>query len=244
MKPEIARQQLEASAGGGAGPVYESISGSYFLLRRGLAGLAFLFPIALWLLAGPEHLQRSISAYYHFHHVPDGGTSLPGTGAMRDLFVGVLWAIGAFLFFYKGYSKKEDWALDVAGIAAILIALFPMDWPAEAGTFTNTVHFASAVTFFLAIAYVCLFRPGDTLELLKDAERRRWFKRAYGLLGTLMVVLPLSLFALHLLADPLDLLAEDADETYVVLAVEWAAIWVFSVYWFVKSREIALIERQ
>lgn len=225
------------------GDLYDTISGSYFTLRRGLALLALAYPVALWLLAGPEHLQGSISAYYHFHHSA-GGPSPFGGGSARDVFVGGLWAVGAFLFFYRGYSRREDIALDIAGLAALLVSTFPMDWPRELGSLRNTIHFTSAVTFFLAVAYVCLFRPGDTLPLLADEARRRRFKRTYALLGTLMVALPLSILAVHVLADWVGALPENADERRFVFWIEVAGIYVFAAYWLVKSREIALIERQ
>jgi hypothetical protein len=99
-----------------------SISSSYFRLRRGLALIALVFPILLWLRGGPDELRTSISAYYHAP--PDG--IFPST---RDLFVGVLCAVGAFLYFYKGYSKRKMAALNAAGIAALVIALVPVDYP-------------------------------------------------------------------------------------------------------------------
>jgi hypothetical protein len=215
--------------------VLASISASYFLLRRGLALLAFAFPILLWFGAGADHVQTSISAYYHYSAADSGY----GAGTMRNVFVGVLWAIGAFLFFYKGYSWKEDWALNIGGVAAVLVSLFPMDWPVAADvvrTPTAWVHYGSAVVFFLTIAYVALFRSGDTLELVRDAQRRRRFKRTYALLGALMVLVPLGVVLLHLLAR--------AERSLVVLLVEVAGIYVFSAFWLVKSREIALLEKQ
>jgi hypothetical protein len=215
-----------------------SISASYFLLRRGLAVLAFVFPILLWLGAGPGEVQASISAYYHYH-VP-GGTDY-GAGTMRDVFVGVLAAIGAFLFFYKGYSWREDWALNVAGVAAPLVALSPMDWPPDPGaapTLIAIVHQTSAVVYFLAIAFVCLFCSGETLELMRDEQAKRIFKRVYAVLGALMILIPLGLVALHFLRPA------TADRSPVVLLIEVAAIYVFSAFWLVKSREIAILERQ
>ncbi len=214
----------------------DSISASYFLLRRGLALLGFAFPIVLWLGAGPADVQTSISAYYH--HDADGPLAY-GMGTMRDVFVGVLWAIGTFLFFYKGYSRAEDWALDVAGLAAVLVALFPMDWPPAADTartVTAHVHYASAVTFFFAIAFVCLFLSGDTLKLMRDADRRRSFERTYRVLGALMIIVPLVVLLLHYLSR--------ADRSLVVLLIEIAGIYVFSAFWLVKGREIAILERQ
>lgn len=242
---ESAAPPAEARAlGAAAGPasredsILKSISASYFVLRRGLAALAFALPILLWLGAGPENVQASISAYYHFS-VP-GGTEY-GAGTMRDVMVGILWAVGAFLFFYKGYSWQENWALNVAGVAAVLIALLPGDWPPDpdsASTLTAIVHRVSAVLFFLAIAFVCLFRSGDTLNLMNDEALRRRFKRRYAVLGTLMVLIPLTVVALHFLRPV------TANTSPWLLAIEVAGIYVFSIFWLVKSREIALLERQ
>jgi hypothetical protein len=271
MGPEPVRTYLEAAHGqaalssatptGGASPaaasataaepaeehseeLYKSISGSYFFLRMGLAFMALAFPVVLWIGAGTEHLQGSISAYYHFRDTGGSGRSSFGAGAMRDVFVGALCAMGAFLLFYRGYSRREDIALNLAGIGAILVALFPIDWPDDVGSFRNIVHFTSAVTLFLAVAYVSIFRCGDTLRLLRDENRRRTFGRLYRLLGGLMVALPLSIVTLELLADRFYLIPERSDESRVIFWIEVAGIYVFSAFWIAKSREIVLIERQ
>jgi hypothetical protein len=259
MKPEDVCQHLAARAAGAPPPlvearveaadgvadprvqeeeaIFRNISSSYFRLRRGLALVAFAFPIVLIVGGGLDQVQTSISAYYH--HSSEAASTY-GAGAMRNIFVGVLWAMGCFLYFYKGYSKPEDFALDIAGLAALGVSLFPMDWPAAPGVARSTIgmiHYASAVTFFLAIAYVCLFRSGDTLRIFNNEVRRLRFKRVYTSLGTLMIVVPLAIFALHLLLPR-------AERNFAVLLIEIAGIYVFSAFWLVKSREIALIERQ
>lgn len=240
--PEAADESLLAAADAApaetlkAGAILASITASYFLLRRGLALSALAFPAVLILGAGLEHIQGSISAYYHFSAAAPVSY---GAGTMRNLFVGVLWAVGAFLFFYKGYSWRENLALDIAGAAAVLVALCPMDWPAgqdSARSRTAHVHYASAVLFFLATAYVCLGESGTTLRHLADVERRARFKRGYAVLGGLMVGIPALTYALHLLGY--------AYRGYTVLIVEVAGIVVFALFWLVKSREIAAIERQ
>jgi hypothetical protein len=235
----------EAVAGGAAAVaavreegIIKVITASYFLLRRGLALLAFALPIALVLGAGWDQVQPSISAYYHFS--TPGGVEY-GAGTMRDVFVAVLCAVGAFLFFYKGYSWQEDWALNIAGLAIICVAMFPMDWPADPDdrtTMIATVHHASTIAFFLAIACVCLLLSGDTLELMKDETRKRRFKRTYALLGALLILIPLSVTALHFLRPV------TADTSPWVLLVEVSAVYVFCFFWLVKSREIAILERQ
>src|SRR3982751_140307 len=80
--------------------------GSYAYLRWGLVLIAVLLPPILY-LGGKELavvcLQNSMSAYYH----------ATTTGyAMRDWFVGSLFAVGAMLIVYKGYTKPEDWLLN------------------------------------------------------------------------------------------------------------------------------------
>ena len=91
---------------------------SYTILRFGIAGLAFSFPILLGVLGwiyGVEGLGNSWSAYYH--HSP----------VTRDVFVGVLWAVGIFFILYKGYSKWENVGLYIGGFFAICVAMFPMN---------------------------------------------------------------------------------------------------------------------
>ncbi|PAX07806.1 DUF998 domain-containing protein [Sphingomonas lenta] len=204
-----------------------NISSSYFSLRRGLAGIAIAFLIVLWIAGGPTQLQSSISAYYHFDN-----------GALRDVFVGVLCAIGAFLHFYRGYSTKENIALNCAGIAAVLIALFPMTWPEGARTtWTGYIHGTSAVLFFLLIAYVCVFRSAETLRHIDDPNRRAWFARAYKTLGTLMIAVPASIWIIHQFFPA-------QEKSYLVFAIEVAGIYVFSAFWLIKSWEIASLKRR
>lgn len=82
------------------------ITGTYLSLRLGMALIAIFFPIVLWLggVAEGQPLQESMSAYY-----------FSGGGAMRDVFVGVLFAIGAFLYAYKGFNDLENIALNLQG---------------------------------------------------------------------------------------------------------------------------------
>ena len=127
---------------------------TYFILRVGMGIIGLLFPLVLWFvgLGLGIDLQGSMSAYYHT--------------PMRNVFVGFLFAIGPFLYLYKGFSGQEDLTLNLAGIFALGIALFPTEptFELECETFTaGYIHGVSALSFFFAIAYVCLFRASDTL---------------------------------------------------------------------------------
>ncbi|HEY5724287.1 MAG TPA: hypothetical protein VIT45_18400 [Allosphingosinicella sp.] len=232
--PEMASAVAPAaSASGKRSDVLKSITASYFFLRRGLAILAIAFPFALFALAG---IQESLSAYYHCTGDVCGPSA--GDGKARDVLVGVLWATATFLIFYRGYTRKEDWALNLAGVAAAGVAFFPSDFPAIDGRSPiGKIHFTSGLVFFLAIAFVCLFCAKETLKELKDEAKVRRFKRTYAGLGTLMVAVPLAVLALHFLRDK-------AERSYYVLGIELAGLFVFAAFWLFKSKEVSLIEKQ
>src|SRR5918997_1425101 len=95
---------------------------TYHWLRVGIAVIAFGFPLWLWAF-GKWHglpLQGSMSAYYW--------AAIEGDPPVRVWFVGWIFAIGSFLILYKGYSLREDWALNLAALCLIGVALFPMSW--------------------------------------------------------------------------------------------------------------------
>lgn len=208
-----------------------SVSTSYVILRNGIGVLGFAFPIVLIVGGGLDHVQTSLSSYYHYS---SADPAQYGAGTMRDVFVGMLSAIGAFLFFYRGHSLQEDVALNLAGIAAVLVALFPMDWPADTAIASSTaamLHFACATAFFVMIAYVCVFRARDTLCLLRDCNRRRAFERIYLMFGILMLATPATVALIKVTATT-------TEPNYMTLIVEAAGVFVFAAFWLVKSMEI------
>jgi hypothetical protein len=195
---------------------------TYSSTRIGLGIIGILYPLILWfigLLLGIE-LQGSISAYYHTD--------------MRNVFVGVLFIVGASLYLYKGYSSTEDYVLDGAGLCAVGIAIFPTSCVADSvcDTFTAPwLHGISALVFFFLIAYICIFKSSDTLEnkQVKQAINIEHYKEIYKWLGIGMIGLPVVAAVLLNLKNETESL---------VFWVEFVAIWVFSIYWIVKTVEI------
>lgn len=203
-----------------------SVALSYEILRNGIGVLGLVFPIVMLVGGGLYEVQNSLSAYYHFSRIEPAQY---GAGTMRDAFVGILCAIGAFLFFYRGHSLQEDLALNGAGISAVLVALMPMDWPVTVNSTTSvagTIHWVSATVFFTMIGYVCIFRARDTLLLMRNGRRRRAFKRTYFALGSLM------------LATPAAVAVSLRQSGYATLLVEIGGIIVFSSFWLIKGYEI------
>ncbi len=81
---------------------------SYQLLRKWIGILGILLPLILvtgsFLIDNCREIQDSISAYYFTR--------------MRDVFVGMVSAIGLFLMTYKGYGKTDTIASNLGGVFA------------------------------------------------------------------------------------------------------------------------------
>ena len=145
---------------GSTGPGSERYVRSYVTLRFaiGVLGLALPFVLVLVepiLFDGQPFPRGSLSAYYY--------------SGMRELFVGVLWAIGVFLVLYKLTEFSWESRLStVAGFAAVLVALFPTGRPGDGVSLTplqdllgeatvETVHFFAAAVFIGSLAPITFF---------------------------------------------------------------------------------------
>lgn len=103
-------------------------------------GLPFLLAIASFVYADATTVKDSISAYY---------------SELQDVFVGILCVIGMFLFAYKGYDAWDDRVSILAGVSAVGVALFPLDYPNEA---IKKMHYLFAIVLFLTLAYFSRYR--------------------------------------------------------------------------------------
>ncbi|MEL6865881.1 MAG: hypothetical protein AAFP19_15755 [Bacteroidota bacterium] len=204
---------------------------TYINVRTGIAIVGVALPFLLWwggLLVGIEW-QNSISAYYH------AGTA---QYSMRNFFVGGLFIIGALLYLYKGYSLMENIFLNIAGAAAVGVALFPMEWVDGNGRTVYeaiylfgkvSLHGFCAVVAFIFIALVCFFCANDTLHLLEDEQKKKRYQLWYRIIGILMIVLPL-------VASFLALVLQISNKT--IFIIETVGMVVFVAYWLVKGIEI------
>jgi len=196
---------------------------TYFTLRLSMGVSALAFPVVLslggWLLADLPY-QPSLSDYYYTR--------------MGDLFVGMLIAIGASLTVYAGYSRQEDRVLNVAGVLAVGVALFPpIRDVAPCATCmplatSSILHGACALAFFGAIGWVCIFRARDTLELIPNETAVRRYVHVYRLIGTLMIAAPIGAAVL----------SAAVDAGRMLFWAEAFAVWVFAAYWLTKTYEL------
>jgi hypothetical protein len=219
--------------------IQDHIIKTYASLRLGIGLLAIALPI---ILAGGGSVlygmtpQDSISAYYHAF-VPTellpNVLAISGNGLMRNWMVGILWAVGVFLILYRGYGRRENIALNIAGVFLIMVAMFPMEWTCGSTCAPVSIHGISALVFFIAIGYVCIFRSGDTLTQFTNAADRQFYKRCYRIIGLAMWVFPVTVIILNRFEiHPFG--------TRTVFFVEVIGIWVFAAYWLLKSYELSL----
>ena len=216
-----------------ASELREHMLWTYYGLRVGLAAIGIALPVVVLLAGGVLHhvwFEPSISRYYYTE-------SRLAAFTTRDLFVGGLIAVGACLYLYKGYSTKENVALNLAGIFAVLVAVLPTAATASDGGVVSMLHGTSAVLFFLCIAYVSLFRSRDTLDLLPPAKQAQYTRR-YLWTGLAMIASPLAAVGLSFALEPISRFRT------MIFWVEALAVWTFAVYWIIKTGEMRLSEAE
>ncbi len=204
---------------------------SYLMLRKAVGCLGMVLPFILavggGLLFGAQ-IQESVSDYYY-------------TG-MRDVFVGVLFAMGVFLFSYKGYGKKDNIAANIAAVCVVGTALFPTT-PKDPSGLAATIgaaHIAFATIYFSMLAYfsLVLFTKTDPRVPATPQKQRR--NQVYRVCGY-VILLAIALIALLPL---LPMGAQSALEAIdPVFWLESVAVVVFGVSWFVKGEGILADER-
>jgi hypothetical protein len=139
--------------------------------RQLIGSIGLILPVVLWLIAGWRPLGEhpwvplsSVSAYYY-------------SGAV-SAFAGMLVALALFLFTYRGYDNKyyrrDRVAASIAGIAAVLIALFPTSAPIDLlkpswwTPRTGTIHFLAAAVLFGSFIFFSVFQfPISSAEKTK-----------------------------------------------------------------------------
>ena len=180
-----------------------------------------LATLTSWLSETPI---QSISASYHEDGWP------------RDIFVGFLFSISAFLLAYNGKSTREMILSKIAAFAAIGIAMFPC----KCGTYSEiipSVHGASAAIMFGVLAVFCY----------------KFYQRAYGK-GHFQAKLRAYIYAIcgiiiiaSMLIIALDNILDgtiSSKITRLVFYGEAAGLVSFGIAWLSASRILPLITRK
>jgi hypothetical protein len=133
---------------------------SFLIMRIFVGALGVALPFLLVLgdglvLGGDPFPRTSLSAYYY--------------SGVREVFVGTLSATGVFLVTYKVADRTLDNTLStVAGLAIVVVALFPTGVPPDAVELTplqdllgepvvEWIHYIAAGAFIVSLAVISFF---------------------------------------------------------------------------------------
>jgi hypothetical protein len=209
---------------------------SFQALRKAIGWLGLSLPAAMllgnYLIEGCTSIQDSNSHYYY-----------TVTG---DLFVGILCAVGLFMFTYKGYTRLDNWASSLAGFSAILIAMFPtndnslnkcsnvMQLPLSHTR--NMIHYGSAAVFFTILALMSLFL--FTKSKGKKSNRKKARNKIYRICGVVMLLAIATIAVYGMLGTA----RESYAKYHPIFWLEWVALIAFGTSWLVKG-ELVLKEK-
>jgi hypothetical protein len=211
---------------------------SFLLMRIVVGALGVALPLLLvlgdsWLGAGP-FVRDSISAYYY-------------SGA-RELFVGVLSAIGVFLFTYKVAEHSLDNTLTlVAAAAVVAVVLFPTGLPAGVTEPTplqeklgepwvQGIHFGGALIFILSLAAISLlYGVREGRRPAQRGKRPPVFWKWYHWGCAFLIVGALAGVGLDMLTD--------LGPSQTLFYGETVAVLAFGASWLMKGLELDYLRR-
>lgn len=188
----------------------------YRALRLLVGCIAFALPIIVSVASSTP--LSSISAAYHTE--------------ARDLFVGLLFFVSAFLWAYNGHTPREARASKIASLAAILVAIFPTSCDTCATDLKAVIHYGAAVTLFAILQYFC-FGP-----FRKDTKGQTGKKRLRGKIyfgcGAIMLACILSAGAAEIMQS-----SEAAQTLPIKYWAEFVALAAFGVAWIVAGKYLS-----
>lgn len=206
---------------------------TYRRIRSAIGYMGFFLPIVLMLLSFINYFDTEIrTSISHFYYTN-----------LRDIFTGVLCAVGFFMIRYKGmgnkvWYKNDNLLTNVAGVMAIVVAFFPT-FPEEGDkTFHSIVsveqhavgiiHYAAAATLFTAFSLLSIFVFTIGQEENKDIPvsilNENYIYKFCGYAILLFIVLIYILGKLEI--------------KYSTFILEFLALLAFGISWLVKGRAL------
>lgn len=206
---------------------------TYRRIRSSIGVLGISLPIVLLILPlvpfFNTSIQDSISHYYYTN--------------LRELFTGVLCAVGLFLIRYKGHNNPIIWKNDglltnIAGSMAFGIALFPTNADEcsqkiytlipQCHFLLGGIHLAFAAAFFIVLAIISIniFTIGQKVNPsipISFINENRIYKTCGYLMLIFIILVPI--FAAFRLS-------------YTTLICESLALFSFGISWIIKGRAL------
>jgi hypothetical protein len=205
---------------------------SYRRLRRVIGFLGIALPISLLAFSLPPFfntsIQPTISHYYYTN--------------LREIFTGILCAVGLFMIRYKGLGNTQWWKNDnlltnIAGVMAISIAFIPTNPLKDtdkidtlipyAYPFIGFVHYGLAIILFLSFSILSLFvftlGQEQTRDIPTSIINENHIYRFCGIsILVFIILIPIS-DVLHW-------------SNYSTLIFEALSLFSFGIAWLIKGR--------
>lgn len=208
----------------------DNLSYSYLKLRKSVGYIGILLPFILLLglatfnlfienITDPKfHYPESISHYYY--------------SIMGGVFVGSLCAVALFMFYYSGYTKRDNITGHLAGFFALGVAWIPTT---EVGvSVTGYMHYVSAALFFACLAYFSIKLFTKTKEGEEPSPEKLKRNKVYRACGWFMVFCLFSMaFYSFVLEKYLDIHIH-----YFIYVGETLSLLAFGVSWLTKGGAI------
>jgi surface polysaccharide O-acyltransferase-like enzyme len=204
---------------------------SYHQIRRSVGFLGVALAPGLvtinYIFGHCAQIQDSISHYYY---------TVAGS-----LLVGILCAVGLFLYTYRGFDNWDRWSSNFAALCAFGVAFSPcntspaclkcdvllyMDNPVR-----NGIHYGSAVCLFVTLALMSLFLFTKT-DKEHPGPRKKARNAIYRACGIIMVVSMIGMVSL----------LNNSIQQYIgrtaLFVLETIALTAFGISWLVKGETV------
>ncbi|THB74190.1 MAG: hypothetical protein D6B25_13950 [Desulfobulbaceae bacterium] len=151
----------------------------------------------------------------------------------RDIFVGFLFAIAAFLFSYNGLSNTERILSKVAALACLGVALFPCDCGTGIEIIPGLHYVSAGVMFTILVVFCYSFHLRAIGKGHPQAKVRAWI---YALCGLVIII------AMVILG--IDFLTGESIKHHIPRIVfygEAAGLIAFGIAWLTASRTLPIL---
>ena len=194
---------------------------AHIYLRRlmGLVAMSLpvFLPIAAIVCGDETALRTSVSAYYH--------------SSVGNEFVGALVTVGVFLFAYKGYDYWDDWLSNLGGLAALGVALCPLDPPGMTeSSAVQYSHYISGAGLFLVLFVFAVFVFTKTAKCEETTREKLQRNCLYRICGLVIAAGLIACFGWMVFADN--------DSIPFVFVAEFLMLEAFGLAWLVKGKAV------
>lgn len=206
---------------------------TYRTLRKSVGILGIVLPFLL--IVGFDLFDKQCTSFppsiSHFYYTD-----------MGNWFVGTLCAVSLFMFCYNGHDKSDKIASKLAGLFALLVAMFPTDFNSFANIIcsrislqenplANIIHYVSAALLFCTFAFFALFQFTKTNKPGPVNRQKKKRNLIYKICGW-VIVFSITGIAIIGFVDNLNARLKFLKPTFVL---ETVALVAFGFSWLIKG---------